>query len=302
MEKYGPSDVTVLLEGETGCGKELVAGQLHLHSNRSDSEMVVVSGAELNSHLGQDALFGHTHGAYTGTARDREGFVKAADHGTLFLDDVSDLSPEVQPLLLRFLETGDFMRLGSDERQRVDVRVIAATNHNLSELIKQGKIRSDLYYRLQVATIKVPPLRDRREDIPLLVEHFARRQSIRLLGREITLDAECVDHFISRNWPGNVRELRNAVIRVILTHGAREKITSSEVRAVLDQESGGTPVMHGTLGELETEFRRDCIIHALNVAGGNITRAAETLGVDRARLSRLISEFNLRDFARHLAE
>jgi len=300
IAQFGPRDVTVLIEGETGCGKELVARQLHLQSPRRSEPMVTVGGGELSRDLGQDVLYGHTPEAFTGSSRDRGGFVQAADRSTLFLDDISDLPPAMQPLFLRFLETGDYMKLGTDDRQSADVRVIAATNQNLAGLVEQGKFRADLYYRLKVATIAIPPLRERREDIPLLVNHFAAQQSTRLYGRDVSFHPDCHDLFLGREWPGNVRELRNAVIAILCRAANKEVVEPADVQRVLAEEAGGGGAPLMTLRDMESSFRRQCVVRALVAAGGNVTRAAETLGIDRSHLYRLIAEFDLGQYARQL--
>jgi len=302
IAQFGPGEVPVLIEGETGSGKELVAWQLHLNSHRRLHEMAVIGGAELSRQLGQDTLFGHRRGAYTGGAKDRGGFIDAADGSSLFLDDISDMAPEIQPLFLRFLESGDFMKLGSDARLTADVRIIAATNRHLPDLIKQGIFRADLYYRLKVATIRIPPLRERHEDIPPLVAHFARRQSRRLFGREVEFDSGAVDIFLGRDWPGNVRELKNAVTLALLKSPDTDIITADDIIRALSDETVSAPESSGSLKEMETAFRRDCLIRTLNACDGHISRAARKLGIDRSHLYRLINEYDLASYSKQIAD
>jgi two-component system, NtrC family, nitrogen regulation response regulator NtrX len=301
IANFGPSDVPVLIEGDTGTGKELVAQQLHLKSRRHLKQLMVIGGGELSRDLGQDTLVGHTKGAFSGGAADRGGFILSADGSTLFLDDISDIAPDIQSMLLRFLETGDFMKLGSDTRLTADVRIVAATNQHIPDLIAQGKFRPDLYYRLKVATITIPPLRDRREDIPLLVDHFARKQSVKLFGREVAFTSEAIDLLIRRDWPGNVRELKNTVTFILLKSSGADAIGVAEVAGSLSDSEQSAPNVIVTLKDMEAGFRRDCIIRALNACEGNVSKAAHLLGIDRSHLYRLISEYDLMQYTRQLS-
>jgi len=214
------TDSTVLIVGETGTGKELIARAIHKHSTRRDHRFVTLNCAAIPLGLLESELFGHERGAFTGAVARKVGRFEAADRGTLFLDEVGDIPPELQPKLLRVLQEGEFERLGSTQTQRANVRLVAATNKDLAKLIARNQFRSDLYYRLNVFPIVVPPLRDRNEDIPLLVMHFVRTYSERTHKQIEFIPAEVMEALVGHSWPGNIRELQNFIERsVILTNG-----------------------------------------------------------------------------------
>ncbi|MBI3268644.1 MAG: sigma-54-dependent Fis family transcriptional regulator [Planctomycetes bacterium] len=215
VERVAPSDSTVLVEGETGTGKELVANAIHQGSARREEPFVVVNCAALSESLLEAELFGHEKGAYTGAAGARAGLFEVADRGTLFLDEIGEMAPSGQAKLLRVLETGRFRRLGDSRETEVDVRVLAATNRRLDDAVAQGRFREDLFHRLNVVRIVVPPLRDRREDIPLLAEHFLLHHARPGAGRK-RLSPATLDALMSYAWPGNVRELSNLLERAVL--------------------------------------------------------------------------------------
>jgi len=301
IRRFADSDVPVLIEGETGCGKELVARQLHFQSRRSDKAFRSVTAAILGSELGADALFGHTRGAYSGSVQERSGLLRSTSGGTLCLDDIVTLPLPAQPLLLRFLEDGKFYRLGSDIPMAADVRIIATTNISIPHLINEGKFRSDLYFRLKVATISIPPLRERREDIPLLVDHFVAKHSVKHIGRPVSLAPGGAEIFVEKDWPGNVRELENTIIKILLSHGSSDEISTDETIGGFDTGEQGETTNLASLRQMEAAFRRTCIVRALTVTHGNVARAAELLGVERTHLYRLINEFDLSQFARQLS-
>ena len=216
IEHVADTDASVLLLGETGTGKELLARAIHNRSRRKDRPMVKVNLAALPSSLIESELFGHVKGAFTGAVSDKVGRFQLADGGTLFLDKIGELDPELQTKLLRVLQEGEFERIGSAQTSRVDVRMVAATNRDLHKAMEQGKFRPDLYYRLAVFPIEVPPLRLRREDIPLLVWHFVETKRVRL-GRTIdSIPTKVMNALVEYDWPGNVRELENVIKRAMI--------------------------------------------------------------------------------------
>jgi formate hydrogenlyase transcriptional activator len=220
VRTVAPTDSTTLIEGETGTGKELVARAIHEHSTRRDRPFVKVNCAAIPLGLLESELFGHERGAFTGAVTRKVGRFEAANQGTLFLDEVGDIPPELQPKLLRVLQDGEFERLGSTQTQRANVRLVAATNKDLAKLVAQNQFRSDLYYRLNVFPIAVPPLRDRSGDIPLLVMHFVRTYSERTHKQIEFIPTEVMEALVGHSWPGNIRELQNFIERsVILTNG-----------------------------------------------------------------------------------
>jgi transcriptional regulator with GAF, ATPase, and Fis domain len=294
IAKVAPTDATVLLRGESGTGKELVARALHRGSARA-GRFVAINCATLSETLLASELFGHEKGAFTGALARKLGKLEVADGGTLFLDEIGEIPRELQAKLLRALQEREFERVGGTRPLRVDVRVIAATNLDLEKALKEGTFRDDLYYRLNVISIHLPPLRKRREDVPLLASHFAGVAS-RKLGRPVqgfTPEARaCLQRY---TWPGNVRELANAVERAVIL-GDGELIRPEDLPdAVLESASvfGRAPVtrFHDALNET----KRRLILDAVKEADGNITKAAELLGISPNYLHRLISRLGLRD-------
>jgi formate hydrogenlyase transcriptional activator len=221
VRTVAPTNSTALIEGETGTGKELIARAIHEHSARCDQRFVKMNCAAIPLGLLESELFGHERGAFTGAVARKVGRFEAANQGTLFLDEIGDIPLELQPKLLRVLQEGEFERLGSTQTQRTDARLISATNKDVSKLVAQNQFRRDLYYRLNVFPIVVPPLRDRREDIPLLARHFLRIYSKRMNKRIEWIPTEVMEALIAHCWPGNIRELQNFIERsVILTDGS----------------------------------------------------------------------------------
>jgi formate hydrogenlyase transcriptional activator len=271
---------SVLIQGETGTGKELVARAVHDESPRKDGPFIKLNCAALPAGLAESELFGHERGAFTGAVSRTDGRFQRAHHGTLFLDEIAELPLEVQPKLLRILQEQEYERIGGGQIVRVDVRLIAATNEDLQQLVQQRRFRADLFYRLNVFPIFVPPLRQRREDIPLLVGHFLRTLVPRL-NKEVTEVGEEVLHFLKRlDWPGNVRELQNVIERaVILSSGPRLDIPIEELRATSCWNAAMTP----TLAEAE----RSHILGVLEQTNGVISGprgAACRLGLPRTTL------------------
>jgi formate hydrogenlyase transcriptional activator len=278
VETVAPSDSTVLLLGETGTGKELIARAIHDRSRRHDRTFVKLNCAAIPSGLLESELFGHERGAFTGAIVQKVGRLELADRGSLFLDEVGDIPPEIQPKLLRALQEREFEPLGSTHTKKVDVRLVAATNRNLEQMIAEGKFRSDLYYRLNVFPIRIPPLRERPEDIPLLVRYFAQKYGRRMEKKIESIPASAMKKLSSWHWPGNIRELENFIERsVILTHGSALQVPAGE----LDH-----PVR--TNGEAKRDTsERDEILRMLQAANGRVggpTGAAALMGLKRTTL------------------
>lgn len=284
-----PSDATVLIHGESGTGKELVARALHASSARCDKPLVTLNCAALNESLLESELFGHEKGAFTGADRRREGRFVEASGGTLFLDEIGDISPLMQVRLLRAIQEREVQRVGSNQTISVDVRLIAATHRDLAEEVNAGRFRQDLYYRLNVVTIDMPPLRQRREDIPALAHYFLKRYAERNRKAVQGFTPQAMDLLIHYDWPGNIRELENAVERaVVLLTG--EYISERELPLAI----AGTPVPILSSADDEilplVEVEKEVILSALEKTGGNKTEAARQLGITRktllAKLSR----------------
>ena len=282
IERAGPTPARVLIQGEHGTGKELVARALHAASERRTGPFVAVNCAAIPEELIESELFGHERGAFTGATQARRGRFEEAHGGTLFLDEVGDLSPRAQTKLLRVLQESELTRVGGNREIKVDVRVIAATNRDLAAATQANEFREDLYFRLAVIPLTVPPLRERTEDIPALVEHFAVQLAKETARKPRTFNTAAVELLRAYSYPGNVRELRNLVERlVIMSPGAG--IGADQVRAVLPRLEA-RPEPGGRLSEAVREFEKHQIEAALEAEGGNVTRAASRLGLERSHL------------------
>ena len=289
-----PSMGRVLIHGENGSGKELVARAIHGLSARAEQPFVEVNCAAIPEELIESELFGHEKGAFTGALARRRGRFELADQGTLFLDEVGDMSLKTQAKVLRALEEQSFERIGGRETLKVDVRVIAASNHDLSALISQGRFREDLYYRLNVIPIEVPPLRARRQDIPPLIEHFLVLFCAENGKRPKRISADALAYFLAYEWPGNVRELRNMVERlVIMTAGST--VTPDDLPTPLrpTSEAGEAPDGDTTLKEARDNFERAYILAELRAHDWNMTRTAERLGIERSHLYRKVKAYKI---------
>jgi transcriptional regulator with GAF, ATPase, and Fis domain len=284
-----PTASTVLIQGETGTGKELIARAVHNISSRCGRPFVKLNCAAIPLDLLESELFGHEKGAFTGAIAQKLGRFEMADTGTLFLDEVGDIPPALQPKLLRVLQEQEFERLGSGRTHRVDVRIVAATHRDLPEMTKQGEFRSDLYYRLNVFPILVPSLRERREDIPLLVDHFVE-SSVRRTGRKIDyIPQATMEALRSYDWPGNIRELQNLIERAVILSNDGVLPNPLPVREASDISISRTP---STLKEIE----RDLILRTLEDRGwmvGGSNGAAAKLGVKRTTLIAKMQKFGL---------
>jgi two-component system response regulator AtoC len=301
--RVASTDATVLVEGESGTGKELVARAIHSASGRSAGPFIAVDCGAIAEGVLESELFGHARGSFTGATGARRGLFEEAAGGTLFLDEIGDIGGRIQGQLLRVLQEGEIRRVGESSPVKVDTRVVAATNKDLAEAVKSGKFREDLFYRLNVVSIRIPPLRERREDIPLLAEHFAARHAG---ARGATITTQAREALIEYHWPGNVRELENAVARALALNPGGTILPEDLPDAVREAQRPGSkpatpsspPAMAAAaapdplLADRPTleELTRRYAERVLREQGGNKTRAAELLGIDRKTLSRLLRE------------
>jgi len=288
VEQVAPTDSTVLLRGETGTGKELVARAIHINSPRESKPFVRVNCAALAAGVLESELFGHEKGAFTGAVARRAGRFEVAEGGTLFLDEVGDLPPEVQVKLLRVLQEREFERVGSSETSKVDVRVVSATHRDLEALVAEGKFREDLYYRLNVFPIVLPPLRERPDDIAVLVEHFVEKYAQKTRTRARAFAAEALDKLAGHAWPGNVRELENIVERALIVASGEEVMPGDldfGVRVPAPVAAPGTAAQPpAPMAHRFRDAERREISQAIETARGNIAAAARTLGLNRSTL------------------
>ncbi|MFL6228688.1 MAG: sigma-54-dependent transcriptional regulator [Pyrinomonadaceae bacterium] len=300
IARVAPSRSTVLIVGESGTGKELVARSIHKHSPRAAHPFVPVNCGALAETLLEAELFGHVRGAFTGAERDRKGLWEEAEGGTLFLDEIGETSPAMQVKLLRALQEGEIRRVGATRSVNVDARVVAATNRDLETEVKAGRFREDLFYRLGVVTLRVPPLRERRSDIPLLADRFLRRASANA-GRDTRLRFAdgALALLAAHEWHGNVRELESAVeyaaLRARGAEIAPEDLPAKLQTAHLRAAAARSPLasLYADLPPLD-ELERRYLLHVLEATGGNRTRAAEVLGVDRRTLYRMAERFQIK--------
>jgi two-component system response regulator HydG len=296
VRRVAPADLPVLILGESGTGKELLANAIHGNSRRADKRFVTINCAGLSETLLEDELFGHVKGAYTGAMGDRPGRFEYADGGTMFLDEIGDMSPKMQAKLLRVLENGEVVRVGSNDARRVNVRIISATNTDLTERVKNKEFREDLYFRIKGMTISIPPLRERREDIPMLVDHFIEQagKTHKRNVKGITPDAGKA--LLSYPWPGNVRQLRNVVENMVVLGGG-DRLTVQDLPSEIYQppgEAGGTQV--GRLAGISLEeAEKELIRNTLKMVGGNREQAADILGIGERTLYRKIKEYGLKE-------
>ncbi len=289
-----PTKANVLIYGETGTGKELIAHAIHSNGPRKDKPFIPINCAAISSSLLESELFGHERGAFTGAIKQRQGAFELANEGTLLLDEVGEMSPETQAKFLRVIEEQQFMRLGGTSAIKVDVRVISSTNRDLAREVKQGKFREDLYYRLKVITINLPPLRDKREDIPLLVNAFIY-QSSKENGKKVSgIGQDALDRLVDYNWPGNVRELKNCVEGMVV-------MSQSEILGVSDvpQNVRGNGTGRENNRDVEQpilsirELEQKAIENVLQKTNGNRQKASEILGISLRTLQRKIKEYGL---------
>ena len=287
MDKIAPTDSTVLISGESGTGKELVAHYIWERSNRNARSFIALNCCTLLENLMESELFGHEKGAFTNACDVKNGLVETAEGGTLFLDEIGEMPVALQAKLLRFLDSGEFRRVGANKTLQADVRIITATNRNLSEAIKRGNFREDLFYRLNVINIEIPPLRERKEDIKLLAEYFIGKYG-RKISKDITAIApEAAEILFNYDWPGNVRELENVIERAVIL--CESDVITGEYLAVtgnaLPERRDGFPKLQ--------EIEKDYILTVLKQTGGNQTKASKLLGVDRKTLYHKLKRYGI---------
>ncbi|TAN35556.1 MAG: sigma-54-dependent Fis family transcriptional regulator [Verrucomicrobia bacterium] len=295
IRQVAPTRTTVLIEGESGTGKELVARAIHQVGSRAKGPFVPVHCAALSKTLLESELFGHEKGAFTGATERRQGRFEMADGGTLFLDEIGEIDPAVQVKILRVLEEHKFERVGGSETLEVDVRLLTATNRDLKKMVEEGKFRADLFYRLYVVNIHLPPLRERSGDILLLAQHFLQEFAAENQKPVAGITPDALDLLAAYRWPGNVRELRNVMERmVVLARG--EKLTVRDLPANIRELAAGKPAGAALGGNLTIEAaEQQLIVQALKQHDGNRTLAAQQLGLSRRTLHRKLNEYGLRD-------
>jgi two-component system response regulator HydG len=300
LRRVAPTDISVLIEGQSGTGKELLARAIHNSSQRWDKPFKPVNCAGLTETLLESELFGHVKGAFTGAANDRKGLFEIADKGTLFLDEIGDMAPNSQAKLLRVIEDGIVIPVGSNKSTVVDVRIISATNQNLTRLMEEKKFREDLYFRIKGVNISLPALRDRAEDIPALVEYFLKEAAAEVGSKVVDITDAAMTALSNYDWPGNIRQLRNC-IRTMVVMCDRDQLDVADIPHeiaqrrqlppfLLSQESRGAAGLAGvSLNELE----KQAIVDTLAKTKGNREKAARILGIGERTLYRKIKEYNL---------
>ena len=294
ISKVAPADSTVLISGESGTGKELAARAIHRNSKRADKPFVAVNCAVLAESLLESELFGHEKGAFTGALAQKKGRLEMADRGSMFLDEIGELSPMLQTKLLRVLQEREFERVGGTRTIKIDIRVLAATNRNLEEAIAAGSFRQDLYFRLNVVQLQMPALRERPEDIPLLANYFTRKYAEKCNRKIHGISTEAQRRLMSYDWPGNVRELENAVERAVVL-GTSDHILAEDLpEAILEANAEAIHSSTSNYHENVARTKRQMIVDAMKEAKGNYTAAAKALGVHPNYLHRLIRNLNLK--------
>jgi transcriptional regulator with PAS, ATPase and Fis domain len=292
LDKVIESDATVLIHGENGTGKELIARAIHENSHRKGERFVVQNCSAFNDNLLDSELFGHKRGAFTGAIADKQGLFVVADRGTFFLDEIGDMSPALQVKLLRVLQEGTFTPVGDTQSRKVDVRIIAATHRDLSRMVDRGEFREDLYYRINVIQVSVPALRDRREDIPLLVEHFLERAA---KGRRLSmkrLTKSCLSRMLEYDWPGNVRELENEIERLVVLAG-EDKLIGEELLSARIRQDAEPASARRSLQAALSALERNLVHEALRRTQWNKTKAAQELRISRRNLIRKVDKYKL---------
>ena len=297
LDKVVTSDSTVMIQGENGTGKELIARAVHFNSSRKGRRFVVQNCSAFNDNLLDSELFGHKKGSFTGAISDKQGLFEVADGSTFFLDEIGDMSPSLQVKLLRVLQEGTFIPVGDTRPKTVDVRIIAATNRDLKQMVTNGQFREDLYYRINVINVRIPSLRERRDDIVPLVDHFLECQGRASKGPARELSKSCINRLLEYNWPGNVRELENEIERLVVLAGEegvieQDLLSSRIARPIRPDNIQGTA---GTtcLPEAIMELERRMIHEVLSRHDWNKTRAAQELSISRRNLIRKVSKYNL---------
>lgn len=296
IEKVKDADVPVLITGESGTGKELVANALHYNSPRRRHSFVVQNCSAFSENLLESELFGHVKGSFTGAVRDKKGLFEVADGGSFFLDELGDMSPALQVKLLRVLQDGTFTPVGDTKTKKVDVRIIAATNADLNTMVKNGSFREDLYYRLNVISINIPPLRERKVDIPLLLEHFLGQIVERTDSAPKKLSEAALRILIDYDWPGNVRELQNETEKIVLMTGDAEEIVADVISSHIVEKDVGNLRGRRVTGKLKDaieNLEKNMILATLERVGWNKSEAARELGISRSNLITKVQSYNL---------
>jgi two-component system response regulator AtoC len=295
VKDIAKSNATVLIGGESGTGKELIANAIHFNSERVKKPFVKVNCAVLAENLLESELFGHVKGAFTGAIKDKIGRFELAHDGTIFLDEIGDISPNMQLKLLRVLQEGEFEKVGGTETKKVDVRILAATNRNLEEAMKNGVFRQDLYYRLNVIPIVVPPLKDRKDDIPLLVSHFLEKFNKDFNKKIEAVDDEAMGFLKSYDWPGNIRELQNLMERAIVLNKTNILTVKDYPNFITDTESVEDEVIdtNHSLTDLVDSFEKKIIVKALRENNFNKLRTAEKLGIHRSTFMSKLKKYDI---------
>ena len=299
ISRVAQAEVTAIIQGESGTGKELVARAIHFNGARKNKPFVAIHCGGLSETMLESELFGHVKGAFTDAIKDRKGLLESADGGTVFLDEVGDMPAPLQVKLLRFIQEREIRRLGSDVTTSVDVHLIAATNKDLLAEVKAGRFRNDLYYRLAVVPIFMPPLRERMEDVPLLVKHFVRKHAVAGTGEEIGVAGDAMQTIMRYSWPGNVRELENVIQHAAAFLGGAKTITPDMLpRSVSGMLSPAMPVaadqgFRESKQAVVESFEKSYLMNLLQKSSGNITHAAEVAGMDRKNLQDLIKKHGL---------
>ena len=297
LDKIKFADSTVMVQGENGTGKELIAKSIHYNSHRKDKNFVIQNCSAFNDNLLESELFGHVKGSFTGALKDKKGLFEIADKGTFFLDEIGDTSPQMQVKLLRVLQEGTFTPVGSTEMRKVDVRIVAATNRNLREMVEQGTFREDLYYRLNVINIRVPPLRERKEDIPVLVDFFLTKIAEQSAKPKKQLMGRAIEKLYDYAWPGNVRELQNEIERLCVLAGDENKvgheILSPKILELSEKAKTQGSRLHGKLKDALEDLEREMIKEGLRRTGWNKSKLAKELGISRAGLIMKVEKYGL---------
>ena len=302
IRQVAPTSTTVLISGETGTGKELIASAIHRHSARSENAFIKINCAAIADNLMESELFGYEKGAFTGAVVTKPGKFELANRGTLFLDEVGELPKVMQVKLLRVLQEQEFERVGGLRTIKVDVRLVTATNRNLLQDIKEGRFREDLFYRLNVFPVVIPPLRNRKEDVLPLAEYFIRKFNKKLGKAVREIDAMAQERFLAYDWPGNVRELENILERMVLMakedmitfDSIPEDMKSSLSLSTLIQEDAQAKPFRDIIKEQKEEIERQVIIRVLDECSGNVTKAASQLGLSRKWLQLKMNKYKLR--------
>ncbi|KZL92917.1 transcriptional regulatory protein ZraR [Clostridium magnum DSM 2767] len=295
VNKVADSNATVLITGESGTGKELIANALHFGSNRNNKPYVKINCGALPENLLESELFGHERGAFTGAVSKKIGRFQLADEGTLFLDEVGELPPSIQVKLLRVLQEKEFERVGGNDTIKVDVRILAATNRNLLDMVKKGEFREDLFYRLNVIPIEIPPLRERKEEIPSLIKFFINRYSINIKKGEIKFSAEALEALVNYKWIGNIRELENFIERLVILNDGKTIKIADLPKEILNNSSESTEFAIPDEGINLDEVEKSLIVQALKKANNNRTKAAKLLGITRHTLLYRMEKYNIKE-------